>query len=96
MPISDDQVGNLARLARLNLTAVEVASFAGDMSRLIEYFDILQEADTTLIRQNSRPADRGGLLREDRVRPSLERDLSLLNAPETEAGYLVVPKVFDK
>ena len=35
------------------------------------------------------------VLRKDEVRPSLDHDLALSNAPEAEDGYFKVPKIVE-
>lgn len=47
MKLSQDQVRHVAKLARLSLTEAEVQMYALQLSRVLEYMDILNELDTS-------------------------------------------------
>ena len=58
--------------------------------------DILQKADTADVPPTAHALPMQNVLREDVVRPSIDRELALLNAPEKEDGYFKVPKVLEE
>ncbi len=44
--LSEEQVKHIAKLAKLDLNEGEVKKFAGQLSSILEYIDILNEVDT--------------------------------------------------
>ena len=97
MPITKDDVEKIAELARLDLTAREIDSLAGQLSSIIAYFDKLNELDTTSVAPMSHCAtaseDSEPALREDVIRPSLGTKSATESAPDAQSGYFRVPKV---
>ena len=55
--------------------------------------DKLGELDTTGVPPTSHALELTGAFREDEVRPSLERERGLANAPASDGESFVVPKV---
>lgn len=93
MPLSNDQVTKIARLARLNLTPDEIARFSHELTIILKYIDQLRQVDTTAVSPGVQSHENAGRLREDTVVPSLPQAQALQNAPEAKGGFLVVPKV---
>jgi len=97
MSITRDDVEKIAELARLELTADEVVSFAGQLSSILGYIDKLNELDTSGVEPMSHCSTTAGetvqLGREDAVAPSLGQKLAVENAPDGEDGYFRVPRV---
>jgi aspartyl-tRNA(Asn)/glutamyl-tRNA(Gln) amidotransferase subunit C len=90
-----DDLKNLARLARLELTADELALFSRQLSDFLAYADQVRQIDTDGVPPTSHPARSTGALRDDVLRPSFSRDDVLAQAPEAdgEAGLFKVPRV---
>lgn len=44
--LTDDQVRHVAKLARLHLTDQEVQRLSGELSKVLDYVDLLSEVDT--------------------------------------------------
>src|SRR5215813_9757870 len=97
MSITRDDVEKIAELARLELTADEVVSFAGQLSSILGYIDKLNELDTSGVEPMSHCSTAGEqpdeLRREDNVAPSLGQKIAVENAPDAEDGYFRVPRV---
>jgi len=92
MPIAEDQILHVARLAKLNLSPSEPARFSRELTKIIEHFDRLALIDTDKI--DIRPQCLSeSVLREDIARPSLTVDEALKNAPEKKDNYFIVPRV---
>lgn len=51
--ISEEQVKHVAKLARLNLTDEEVKKFAGQFEEIFGYIEILDEIDTSDVKETS-------------------------------------------
>ena len=91
--ISEADVVKVARLARLNLTGDEVQRMTAQLGGMLEHFadvDALDLADTEPMTQ---PYPLVNVLREDVIRPSLDRAEVLAAAPAAEDGRFRVPPV---
>ncbi|UCH59921.1 MAG: Asp-tRNA(Asn)/Glu-tRNA(Gln) amidotransferase subunit GatC [Anaerolineales bacterium] len=95
MTLTREEVEHIANLARLQLSEEELALYRGQLSAILEYFSQLQVLDTTEIPPTASVLPARSVLREDRVRPGLNREELLRNAPEEEAGQIRVPPVLD-
>ena len=93
MKITKDEVLYVAELARLNLDAASIEKFAGQIGKILEYVDKLNEIDTDGIRPTSHAISLTNAFRDDEEREPIERELALANAPEKEDGQFVVPKI---
>ena len=95
--LTREEVERIARLARLELTPEETALFARQLAGILAYAEQVREIDTTGIPPTSHvsPSSR---LRDDEVRPSLNRNDVLAAAPDADpaAGLFKVPRVLGK
>lgn len=85
-------VAYVAKLARLKLEEDEVLKFEKQMENIIEIFKNNPEIneDLNLLDKNN-PME----LRKDVSHNDFNRDELLINAPQVQAGCVVVPKVVD-
>ena len=91
--LSRRDVEHVAHLARLGLTEEEVTELEGQLNHILEQFAVLSELDTDAIAPTARVIELENVLRDDVVRPSLDREQVLANAPERTAEHIVVPAV---
>ena len=96
MKVTEKDVNTVAVLSRLSFSPEEMTEYAEKFSSIIDYMDILQKADTADVPPTAHALPMQNVLREDVVRPSIDRELALLNAPEKEDGYFKVPKVLEE
>jgi aspartyl-tRNA(Asn)/glutamyl-tRNA(Gln) amidotransferase subunit C len=89
--IEREQVLHVARLSRLKLSEEEVSSMQVDMSSILDHVDRLSEIDIEGVEPTSHVVPLENVLREDEARPSLERELSLSQAPDPSDGAFRVP-----
>jgi aspartyl-tRNA(Asn)/glutamyl-tRNA(Gln) amidotransferase subunit C len=88
--IEREQVLHVARLARLRLTDDEVERMAGELSKILEYVETMNELDLEGVEPTSHVVDLTNVLREDVPRPSWPREVVLEQAPDaTETGFRV-------
>ncbi len=80
--LTDDQVRHVAKLARIDLTDEEVKKFGGQMSKVLDYMDILKEVDTDKIKGTSQVTGLENVLGEDRVRAAACPGKDLIGATE--------------
>ena len=79
MKITTEQVRYVAGLANLTLNEDEIARMAHDLDEILTHMDKLNELDTTNVEPMAQvlyEADDLATLREDRERPTLERNTS--------------------
>jgi len=91
--IDTKTVEQIATLVRLGISEEEAEKFSGQFSSIIDYFNMLNEVDTTDVPPASDIANAENVLREDEVKPSMSREEFLKNAPQSERGYVKVPTV---
>ncbi len=91
--ISRTDVAHVARLARLDVTDDELEQFTVQLAAVLEHARDVEALDTSGVVPTAHPLPLRNVLREDRVRPSLDRDEVLAQAPETEADRFKVPRI---
>jgi aspartyl-tRNA(Asn)/glutamyl-tRNA(Gln) amidotransferase subunit C len=93
MKISAQQVQSVAELARLALSQAEAEKLSAQLSTLVDYFEQLDQLDTSSVEPTSHAVPLICPERDDEVRPSIDRERVLEQAPRSEAGHFMVPKV---
>jgi aspartyl-tRNA(Asn)/glutamyl-tRNA(Gln) amidotransferase subunit C len=88
-------VGYVARLARLELTPEETHRFQGQLDQIVAYVRQIQEPDVTGIEPMSHAHPVRNVFREDEVKPGLDRETGLANAPRPIAGQFAVPRIIE-
>ncbi len=95
MSISRDTIAKVAHLARINLSDEEIPKITQSISDILALIDKMQAANTTNIEPLANPHDAIQRLREDAVTAIDEREKLLKNAPASEDGLFLVPKVIE-
>ncbi|MBX5436944.1 MAG: Asp-tRNA(Asn)/Glu-tRNA(Gln) amidotransferase subunit GatC [Alicyclobacillaceae bacterium] len=95
MRITEETVQNVARLARLAVGREEAARLAPQLSDIIGYAEQLQQVDLEGVEPTSHPLSRYNALRPDEVRPCLDREAALANAPDSDGEQVRVPAVLE-
>src|SRR5215470_1207468 len=93
MQITRQEVEHVAKLARLEITDVEKDAFSQQLSAILSYVEQLNTVDTTGVEQTATVVKQENVFRADSLVPSLSVDKALSNAPESQAGYFMVPKI---
>ena len=94
MKIDRDEARRIAALAHLELDDAGLERMAAEMTKILGYIETLDAAGSEA--RGPRPeAAEGTPLREDAVRPSVDRDEVARNAPQFENGFFVVPVVIE-
>ncbi|MEW6263737.1 MAG: Asp-tRNA(Asn)/Glu-tRNA(Gln) amidotransferase subunit GatC [Thermodesulfobacteriota bacterium] len=93
MKIDRREVENVARLARLEVTDQDVDRLTGQIDGILTYMEKLNELDTTGLEPMAHSLTLATPYREDEVKPSLDVEEALANAPEREGNFIVVPRV---
>jgi aspartyl-tRNA(Asn)/glutamyl-tRNA(Gln) amidotransferase subunit C len=95
MKLSREEVQHIARLARLGMTDAELERFRGQLSNILENFEILQQVDTTDVPPTAQSIPLQNVTRDDEVAPSLPSDDVLANAPQREGEFFRVKPVLE-
>ena len=95
MSLTKEQVHHIATLARLELAESEFDDVVDKLSRIVDFVDQLQAAPTDDVLPRAPPPNMTQRLRADAVTEQDERAHIQENAPSTEGGYYLVPKVID-
>ena len=95
MSLSNDQVGHIARLARIALSDTELDATRAKLNGIFELIEQMQAVDTTGVAPMSHPQEFPTRLRADLVTATDRRDAFQRVAPQTEGGLYLVPKVID-
>ena len=88
-------IEHLSRLARLALTEEERNRYGSQLDNILCYVEKLNELDTAGIEPTSHVISISNVIREDIVRPSLDRDDALMNAPDKTDAFYRVPKIIE-
>ena len=98
--VTVEEVDRVAELAHLELGADESRAMLHDLNAILDYVAELNELDTTGVAPLTQVTEllhtAGGGLREDAVRPSLDRAAVMAEAPETNQVFFKVPKVIER
>ncbi len=90
--LSRDQVLHVARLARLELTEPEIEAFSGELSKVLDYIETIEQlGDLSDVPPTSHVIDVENALRADEPRPSWPVEQMLENAPDAAQGGFRVP-----
>ena len=91
--LSRSDVEHVAHLARLGLTPDELSLLQGQLNHILDQYAKLAELDTDAIPPTAQTIELENILRDDVVTPSLPVDEVLRNAPDSSAGFIVVPAI---
>jgi aspartyl-tRNA(Asn)/glutamyl-tRNA(Gln) amidotransferase subunit C len=96
MALSAEDVRRIARLARLRLTADEEERLRGELSAILGYVEQLQALDLEGVEAMTHAtAGDAGALRPDELRPCLDPEVALANAPAREGTWFKVPRIIE-
>jgi aspartyl-tRNA(Asn)/glutamyl-tRNA(Gln) amidotransferase subunit C len=95
MKLNREEVLHIARLARMALTEEEITRLSGQLSNLLEHFQVLQEVNTDNVEPMTQSVELRSVMREDNVAPSLPPEDVLANAPRREGEFFRVRAVLE-
>jgi aspartyl-tRNA(Asn)/glutamyl-tRNA(Gln) amidotransferase subunit C len=97
MALSVEDVRRIAQLARLRLSPEEEERLRGELSAILGYVEQLQALDLSGVEPMTHALAAGDAppLRADEVRPSLDPEEALANAPAREGTWFKVPRIIE-
>jgi aspartyl-tRNA(Asn)/glutamyl-tRNA(Gln) amidotransferase subunit C len=93
--IGTTEVERIAKLARIGLSADEVSKMSAELGQILQFVEQLQSVDIEGVVATDQVNGLVDVWREDEVRPSMNRELLLANAPASRDGYVVVKRVLN-
>ena len=91
--ISRDDVAHVARLARLHVDDEELERFTDQLADVLDHAADIAALDIGDVPPTAHPLPLVNVLREDEVRPGLDHDEVLAQAPAAEDGRFRVPRI---
>lgn len=95
MALTKKTVECAAHLSRINLNDIELEKLSNQLQDILNFIDKLEKLDTKDISPTSHILPINNVLREDKPRGSLSLEKALMNAPEKQGNFFVVPKVIE-
>ncbi|MEM8844606.1 MAG: Asp-tRNA(Asn)/Glu-tRNA(Gln) amidotransferase subunit GatC [Pseudomonadota bacterium] len=95
MSLTTEDVLDIANLARLKIEVSELDQYKQDLSRILEFVDHMDQANVDNIEPMAHPQDMMQPLRADEITEPNQREKFQANAPATENGLYLVPKVIE-
>lgn len=94
MPIDID-IAHVARLSRLALDESELEVYRRQLGVILEHAARVQTVAAADLEPTAHPLGLTNAFRVDAVRPSLDRDEVLSEAPDHRDGYFVAPPAME-
>ncbi|MEM9489309.1 MAG: Asp-tRNA(Asn)/Glu-tRNA(Gln) amidotransferase subunit GatC [Myxococcota bacterium] len=91
--LTRDDVADIARLARLELSADELDSLQSELATILDHIAVLQSLDTDGVEPMTHAVPMDLRLRGDEVQPSLPVEVALGGAPEQAEDHFEVPNI---
>lgn len=95
MSLDKNEVEQIAHLARLQLSADEVEKVADSVSDILSLIDQMQSVNTDEVEPLAHPFDAIQRLRADVVNETDQREYFQVQAPNSQDGLYLVPKVIE-
>ncbi|MDO8287923.1 MAG: Asp-tRNA(Asn)/Glu-tRNA(Gln) amidotransferase subunit GatC [Parvibaculum sp.] len=95
MSVDQDTVRRIARLARIAVRDDELPALAGELNSILHFVEQLNEVDTKGVEPMTSAVDVTMKMRDDVVTSgNLQKEVTA-NAPKSEDGFYVVPRVVE-
>ena len=95
MSVDTETVRRMARLARIKVGDEEAERLKGELNAILGFVEKLGSVDVDGVEPMTAAVNADLRRREDAVTDGHCREKVLANAPETDEGYFVVPKVVE-
>ncbi len=88
-----DELYLTAKLAKLDLGEKEAEKLAGEVSRMLEYFSVMEKVDVTGLDATVQTLRQENITRADIVSFLDVTEKMISNAPESEGRFIIIPNV---
>jgi aspartyl-tRNA(Asn)/glutamyl-tRNA(Gln) amidotransferase subunit C len=91
--VSTKQVEHIAELAKIELTEEEKRLFTEQLNAILDYFKVLDEAETKDVQPMLSVLGLRNVWREDEIHPCMPVEEALESVPRKEKGYVKAPRI---
>ncbi|MFT5396408.1 MAG: aspartyl-tRNA(Asn)/glutamyl-tRNA(Gln) amidotransferase subunit C [Gammaproteobacteria bacterium] len=95
MSLDKSEVQKIAWLARLSIDEQDISTYSDELSNILGLVETMNSVDTDGISPIAHPLDLTARLRTDAVTEVNQREQFQKNAPLTDNGCYLVPKVIE-
>jgi aspartyl-tRNA(Asn)/glutamyl-tRNA(Gln) amidotransferase subunit C len=96
MTVDDNLIAKLAKLSSLEIDEERKENLKSELADIINFVENLNDIDVSNIEATFSTIEGGTPLREDVAKQDLELSNHILeNAPQSEDGYFIVPKIIE-
>ena len=95
MSLSNDDVKQIAHLARLAVNESRLSEHARNLSDILAFVEAMSTVDTSSVEPMAHPLDMAQRLRPDEVTEDNQRELFQSVAPAVGDGLYLVPRVIE-
>lgn len=96
MTVDDNLIAKLSKLSSLEIDESKKENLKAELADIINFVENLNEIDVSNIEATFSTIEGGTALREDEPKQDLELSNHILqNAPKSEDGYFIVPKIIE-
>lgn len=95
MSVEKETVRKVARLARISVPEERLQPLAAELNSILQWIEQLNEVNVEGVEPLTTPVPMQLPMRADEVTDGDIRSQVLANAPRTEDGFFVVPKVVE-
>ncbi len=95
MKVDKETLNKIAHLARLEFDEKDAEKMMEDMGNIISFVEKLNEVNTDRVEPLTTMSHEINSLRNDEVKPHLDHDRVMKNAPKKDKDYFRVPKVLE-
>ncbi len=96
MKVTEKDLDMVALLSRLEVPEKDKEQHLHQLDAFLTYVEILSSIPTDDVEPLAHVLPIHNVFREDEVKPSLDRELALSNAPLKEDGYFKVPRILEE
>jgi aspartyl-tRNA(Asn)/glutamyl-tRNA(Gln) amidotransferase subunit C len=93
MKLSKKEVEHIAKLARLELSDEDAGVYSKQLSDILDYVEKMQAVDTSKVEETSQVTGLINVMRDDKIKVSGIADELVDSSPESDNGYVRVPKI---
>jgi aspartyl-tRNA(Asn)/glutamyl-tRNA(Gln) amidotransferase subunit C len=91
--LTREEVAHVAQLARLCLSEAELDLFTEQLGQVLEHASDMNSLNLDNVVATAHPYGLVNVVRDDEVRPSLDRGEVLAMAPDAQDGRFAVPRI---
>lgn len=94
MRLTKEDVRHIALLARIKIDD-DTESMRGQLSAILDYFEVLQQVDTDEVDPAGHLSGLGSVMRDDQSRESIPIDDVMANVPERKGNHIKVRAILE-